>query len=92
MLTFAPLVRPGISYMPLPPVKQLCAVDCNENGYHFMGLQYSTECWCGSFEDEMKNTQYGEGMCDMPCSGDSSETCGTLMAYLFDINKYCGTP
>lgn len=46
-----------------------------------MGLQYGGECWCGSLGDEEQHTQYGNGTCNKPCSGDSSEICGTSNAY-----------
>ncbi|CAN0303355.1 unnamed protein product [Ectocarpus sp. 6 AP-2014] len=58
---------------------ELCASQCT--GSAFYGTQYSTECWCGDI-----NAQYsvnGEGVCDMPCSGNSGETCGG--SYSMDV-------
>lgn len=51
--------------------KQICAGLCED--YAFYGTQYSSECWCGSATDY---DRYGDGVCDMPCDGNTSEICG----------------
>ncbi|CAM9363879.1 unnamed protein product [Ectocarpus fasciculatus] len=50
---------------------EICRDLCAE--YEFYGTQYSEQCWCGN------NAEYdvhGDTVCDMACSGDSSEVCG----------------
>lgn len=49
-----------------------CAVFCN--GYSYMGVEYSTECFCAnSISDGAALTPSG---CSMACGGNSSEYCG----------------
>ncbi|CAN0056146.1 unnamed protein product [Ectocarpus sp. 6 AP-2014] len=53
----------------------VCSVLCASSAFY--GTQYSSECWCGDNVDYDAN---GEGVCDMACSGDSSQTCGGFYA------------
>ncbi|CAB1112589.1 unnamed protein product [Ectocarpus sp. CCAP 1310/34] len=58
---------------------EVCAAQCDESAFY--GTQYSRECWCGDI-----NAQYsvnGVGVCDMPCSGNSEESCGG--SYSMDV-------
>lgn len=64
----------------LPRLHQRCAVVCADEQFAFMGLQNGKECWCGSSGNEARHTQHGEGACDTPCAGDSSEICGAFIA------------
>lgn len=57
---------------------QLCADYCTAEAYDFMGVQHGDECWCGSLGDEEEHIQYGDGKCNFPCKGNSSEICGTF--------------
>ncbi|CAM9620699.1 unnamed protein product [Ectocarpus sp. 6 AP-2014] len=50
---------------------EACAVQCADYAYY--GTQYSHECWCGDNADYDAN---GAGECELPCAGDSEETCG----------------
>lgn len=63
-----------------------CLVLCSYNTYMYAGLQYGTECWCGNSLDPLaKPTDAAK--CAIPCSGNSSETCGgslTLQLYVKD--------
>ena len=44
-------------------------------GYHYAGVQYGGECWCGNQEPSSSMlTQASD--CNMPCPGNSSEVCG----------------
>ena len=53
----------------------VCTAACLNAGYSFAGTEYSAECWCG-------NTIGGTGAlaaaadCNMPCTGDDTESCG----------------
>jgi hypothetical protein len=50
-----------------------CATFCNP--YQFFGLEYGRECYCGN----TLNTNSGSTSasdCNMPCKGDSTQTCG----------------
>ncbi|CAM9382480.1 unnamed protein product, partial [Ectocarpus sp. 8 AP-2014] len=51
---------------------EFCATLCSDSAFY--GTQYSTQCWCGDLN--ARYSENGEGVCDMPCSGDSEETCG----------------
>eukprot|EP01064_Diplonema_japonicum_P020620 TRINITY_DN3021_c4_g1_i2.p1 TRINITY_DN3021_c4_g1~~TRINITY_DN3021_c4_g1_i2.p1 ORF type:complete len:680 (+),score=221.43 TRINITY_DN3021_c4_g1_i2:98-2137(+) len=51
-----------------------CTATCFHNGYTYAGLQYRSECWCGN--SLSSNTKVADNMCRMPCSGDSSQSCG----------------
>ena len=49
-----------------------CTSECRSRGFAYAGTQYSKWCFCGN--------SYGNSgsanNCNMPCSGNSSETCG----------------
>lgn len=54
---------------------ELCLNACGARGFPFAGTEYSQECYCG--------VVLGNGTvpapasdCNMPCNGNSSETCG----------------
>ncbi|KAL2201413.1 WSC domain-containing protein [Corynascus similis CBS 632.67] len=52
-----------------------CLHACHQGGYPFAGTEYSGECYCGVV---IGNDTYAAPAeeCDMPCNGDSDETCG----------------
>lgn len=50
-----------------------CAAFCNP--YKFFGLEYGRECYCGNVQDA-KSVSASATDCNMPCSGDSTQTCG----------------
>ena len=51
--------------------KKLCFED---HGYVYAGVQTALECWCGNSRPTISPAPQSE--CSMPCSGDSSQTCG----------------
>jgi len=53
----------------------LCATYCTNKGYPLSGLEYSTECYCGSTL-ENGSTIGGSTACTMPCGGDAATICG----------------
>ncbi|KAK5659439.1 hypothetical protein OQA88_640 [Cercophora sp. LCS_1] len=53
-----------------------CKAYCVDTlGYYFFGVEYSNECYCADFRDET-SSRVDDYECDMPCAGDSSQTCG----------------
>ncbi|CAN8102201.1 unnamed protein product [Discula destructiva] len=57
-------------------VKQMtrnkCLVICAFGNFVYAGLEYGNECWCGNKLGNVKP----QGTCNLPCAGNSSETCG----------------
>jgi len=53
----------------------LCATYCTNKGYPLSGLEYSTECYCGSAL-ENGSTIGGSTACTMPCGGNVATICG----------------
>ena len=58
---------------------EVCANACN--GYHYMGVEYGTECYCDNAIQGGNTLAAGgsdptQNGCDMTCAGNSSEWCG----------------
>lgn len=63
---------------------QLCADFCSTT-YPYFGLEYSTECYCGSY----LTVNSSSTQCTMPCAGSSSDTCGGPNALsLYQNDRY----
>lgn len=65
--------------------KLACRTFCKHGGYPFYGLEWSLMCLCGGegtdqnlFLEDLKDFKLDERLnaCDMPCSGNVTETCG----------------
>ena len=52
-----------------------CIALCKMHGFLLAGVQYSDNCWCGNTPPP-STARTSESECNMPCSGDSSKTCG----------------
>ncbi|KAK0732550.1 WSC domain-containing protein [Apiosordaria backusii] len=52
-----------------------CASSCKDSGYALFGVQYSSECFCGTSLDAA-SVQVPDTECGMACSGDQSQKCG----------------
>ncbi|PVH98283.1 WSC-domain-containing protein [Periconia macrospinosa] len=50
-----------------------CTAVCKANGYHYAGLEYYGECYCGT---DIASSQVSDSQCTYPCNGDKSQTCG----------------
>ncbi|KZM24763.1 uncharacterized protein EKO05_0003450 [Ascochyta rabiei] len=50
-----------------------CAAFCNP--YKFFGLEYGRECYCGNVQNANSISTTASD-CNMPCNGDSTQTCG----------------
>lgn len=53
---------------------ELCVAECKGNGYRYAGLEYYGECFCGQ---TVNGPQLPDSSCTFPCSGNSSEICGS---------------
>ncbi|HHL33605.1 MAG TPA: hypothetical protein ENJ30_04505, partial [Desulfobulbaceae bacterium] len=62
----------GFSFHAPNMTKELCMTTCQQKGFQYAGLQYSSYCFCGD--------SYGKSgeanNCNMPCAGNKSEICG----------------
>jgi hypothetical protein len=52
-----------------------CQASCKKLGFAYAGVEYSTECWCGSVIGGRQTKTYDRD-CNMACSGASSQMCG----------------
>lgn len=43
------------------------------NGFRYAGLKYYGVCYCGG---SVRSEKTDESQCNLPCSGDKSQTCG----------------
>ncbi|PVF97904.1 WSC-domain-containing protein [Serendipita vermifera] len=51
-----------------------CTNVCLENAFKYAGVEYGVECYCAN---EIGGTgQTANAGCNMPCSGDATQTCG----------------
>ncbi|KAJ8108839.1 hypothetical protein OPT61_g7892 [Boeremia exigua] len=50
-----------------------CAAFCNP--YKFFGLEFGRECYCGNVQNA-QSASASSSDCNMPCKGDSTQTCG----------------
>lgn len=56
---------------------QTCVKQCGDAKYKYAGLEYSSQCFCGNDLPQRATPVVGiNGECNMPCSGDSTQTCG----------------
>ncbi|KAG9562903.1 hypothetical protein KCU79_g6075, partial [Aureobasidium melanogenum] len=66
-----------------------CLEYCGQNSYQYAGLEYSKECWCGSYLSALSN-KLSESNCSLACVGNDSELCGgylTLSLYNLTSKK-----
>ena len=56
---------------------ELCTAACKSGGYTLAGLEYSGECYCdNSYHNGGGPAPDGNALCNMPCNGNTAETCG----------------
>jgi len=53
-----------------------CLNQCASLGYTVGGMEYSTQCFCGSSSDVTASGATTSTNCNMACSGDSTSICG----------------
>ena len=71
-------IHPLQTQLPSPGGSQLsrqkCSNACWGAGCRFSGLKAGVECWCGQYVQGDLSSSPAD--CNMPCPGNSSETCG----------------
>jgi len=67
---------------------EACITACSNSGYRYAGLEYFSQCFCGSQIINNGPTVINALNCNYQCSGNSNETCGGSNA----IQVYVGTP
>ncbi|OBT70836.1 hypothetical protein VF21_10396 [Pseudogymnoascus sp. 05NY08] len=55
---------------------EACTAACIALGLAYAGVEYGFECWCGAFIDHGQSLASDPSICDYPCTGAPSETCG----------------
>lgn len=56
----------------------VCTSECSASGATYAGL-FNTECYCSEIlNDATTGTDQATGVCNIPCPGDASQTCGGL--------------
>lgn len=62
--------------------QERCTESCLESGYRYAGVgNHADTCYCGT--GIKPATAHQEGMCDVPCPGNSTQTCGG--EYIMDL-------
>ncbi|CAO1625703.1 unnamed protein product [Sympodiomycopsis kandeliae] len=61
----------GYSFSAANMTQAVCAKECSSRNFAFSGTEYSSECYCASYEPVVKSDQ-----CNMTCSGSNAEFCG----------------
>ncbi|KIN04658.1 hypothetical protein OIDMADRAFT_156821 [Oidiodendron maius Zn] len=64
-------VRESLSIMTV----RMCITFCDSDDYVYAGVEYGQECYC-SYHMSNVSAQLNQSDCDLPCAGNSSETCG----------------
>ena len=65
------------SYMSSDMTVESCLSYCKNRGLNYAGLEYATQCYCGSsLPDALAPTKGVLGNCFSPCAGNSSQYCG----------------
>ncbi|RDL36505.1 Uncharacterized protein BP5553_05857 [Venustampulla echinocandica] len=54
---------------------EYCIGFCNQQGYFYAGTEYSSECYCGNVIASSSAIAPSTD-CAMPCTGNSTQTCG----------------
>ncbi len=64
----------GSVYISNDMTVELCAQTCNQQGFAVAGLQFATQCFCGSSFGAYG--QASESDCNVPCAGNGDQMCG----------------
>eukprot|EP00903_Cladosiphon_okamuranus_P020682 g18991.t1 len=73
-----------------------CSYYCSAKGATFMAVQYGFECWCSAASD-LDYTRHNEitaeePVCDYPCFGDTTLTCGGYTSFNLYKLRTCEAP
>ncbi|XP_041484424.1 uncharacterized protein LOC121431027 [Lytechinus variegatus] len=56
---------------------QVCMTYCMELGHMYAGVEYASECYCGSaVTDYARQGRYADKHCQVTCVGNPTESCG----------------
>ncbi|XP_041484016.1 cell wall integrity and stress response component 4-like isoform X2 [Lytechinus variegatus] len=69
---------------------ELCRDICADQNMRYFGLQTGTQCLCGGFfaSYNVRGQPEGNDTCNRPCSGNSSQMCGSdFQASVYQINE-----
>lgn len=97
---FAPNARTlnGYSFTSSSMTIELCESTCNSKGYQVAGVEYSTECYCGTAITQCAS-KLASTSCQMTCGGNSKALCGGSNALnIYAVSSYsvstsgCSTP
>ncbi|KAJ4473941.1 WSC domain-containing protein [Lentinula lateritia] len=53
-----------------------CIEYCSSNNWAYAGVEYASECYCDQVLHEVGSQVTAASDCNMPCTGDPSQTCG----------------
>ncbi|KAI4727415.1 hypothetical protein E4T49_04717 [Aureobasidium sp. EXF-10728] len=68
---------PNSTYMSSDMTVEKCMSYCKNKGFNYAGLEYATQCYCGSsLPTALEPTKGVLGNCFSPCAGNSSQYCG----------------
>lgn len=64
----------------------MCLNFCQSKGFQYAGIEYSGECYCAGDISNGASLSVSSPNCNMPCSGESTETCGGPGALSLYVN------
>ncbi|KAJ6475652.1 WSC domain-containing protein [Mycena vulgaris] len=66
----------GASFSAATMTIESCLVFCTSGGFNFAGVEFGSECYC-DYALQDSGTLTSQENCNMACSGDSTELCGS---------------
>ncbi|KAJ6475668.1 beta-1,3 exoglucanase precursor-like protein, partial [Mycena vulgaris] len=66
----------GASFTTVTMTVESCLAFCTSTGFNFAGVEFGSECYC-DYALQASGTLTSQGNCDTPCSGNSTELCGS---------------
>ena len=63
-----------------------CLSACQQRGFQYAGLEYGSECYCGSSLSNGASLSASSDACTMPCANDAASTCGGSGALQLFVN------
>ncbi|XP_054261821.1 uncharacterized protein LOC128985882 [Macrosteles quadrilineatus] len=69
---------------------QRCTNLCRSLGFHYAGVEYGMECFCGNSVKANTTRDAEDIQCNTPCPGDPFDTCGAnwmVMAYRTGLSE-----
>ncbi|KAL0973345.1 hypothetical protein UPYG_G00202260 [Umbra pygmaea] len=66
-------LKGSVSYDFRKMTSTMCQDTCSESGYHFAGLEYGSECYCGN---HISSLRVRDEECNVDCKGEKGSPCG----------------